>query len=150
MKTQTGLTLVELMVVVAVMAIIATVAYPLYTTQVEKARRAEAKVALESIAMAQERYFTLFGSYASQAQLDDPNGDGDTADSMITTVIEKLDHDGDGNPDNYALAIVSAADSFGVTATAQGAQADDGDCATFTIDQLGAKGATGDEPAKCW
>jgi len=150
MKTQTGLTLVELMVVVAVMAIIATVAYPLYTSQVEKARRAEAKVALESIAMAQERYFTLFGSYASQAQLDDPNGDGDTADSMIESALEKLDRDGDGNPDNYAIVINAAADSFDVTATAQGAQADDGDCATFTIDQLGAKDATGDAPAKCW
>ena len=43
---QRGLTLVELMVVVAVMAIIATIAYPIYTNQVQKSRRADAKVAL--------------------------------------------------------------------------------------------------------
>ena len=46
---QRGLTLVELMVVVAVMAIVASVAYPLYTAQVQKSRRADAKVALQEI-----------------------------------------------------------------------------------------------------
>jgi prepilin-type N-terminal cleavage/methylation domain-containing protein len=59
--TQRGLTLIELMIVLAVMAIIAAVGYPLYTNQVQKSRRADAKIALESVAMVEERFYTIYG-----------------------------------------------------------------------------------------
>ena len=58
-----GLTLVELMIVVAVMAILATVAYPLYTDQVRKVRRSDGRTAVESVALAQERFYTVNGRY---------------------------------------------------------------------------------------
>lgn len=146
-RRQQGLTLIELMVVVAVMAVIAAIAYPLYTNQVQKARRADAKVALEALAMVQERYYTVFGAYASTTQLNDPDGDGDLGDSLIRAPLAKLDRDGDGDPDNYAINFASGGQSFTVTATAQGAQAGDTDCASFTINQAGAKTASDD---KCW
>ncbi|MCP5414315.1 MAG: type IV pilin protein [Chromatiaceae bacterium] len=143
---QGGLTLVELMVVVAVMAIIATIAYPIYTNQVQKSRRADAKVALETIASAQERFYTINGSYGSAANLDDPNGDGDDVDSMIDPVLARLDRNNDGSPDNYAISVTNGGQTFTVTATAQGPQAGDSACATFTINQ---KGET--SPASgCW
>jgi type IV pilus assembly protein PilE len=144
---QKGLTLVELMIVVAVMAVIAAVAYPLYTSQTQKARRADAKIALESLAMAQERYFTINGSYASASELDDPDGDGSDTDSVIDPIIAKLDRNGDGAPDNYAIAVTNTTVSFTVTATAQGAQAGDTACSSFTINQAGTRAASAD---KCW
>jgi len=145
-KRQTGLTLVELMIVVAVMAIIATVAYPLYTAQVQKSRRADAKVALESLALAEERYYTIFGDYGTVAELDDPDGNGNNGDSFIGSALTNLDRDNDGTPDNYTIAVVATTTTFSVTATARGAQSDDTGCATFTIDQIGNKGGG----ANCW
>jgi type IV pilus assembly protein PilE len=144
MRRVRGLTLVELMVVVAVMAIVATIAYPMYTNQVQKARRADAKVALESIALAQERYFTIFGSYGTLAQLNDPNGDGSTADSMVAAVFSNLDRNNDGTPDNYAVAVTATTTQFTLTATRQGAQANDS--CDFELNHLGERTpATG-----CW
>ena len=135
---QSGLTLVELMVTVAVLAILATVAYPLYTTQAQKARRADAKMALETIAMAEERFYTVNGSYTD-----------DLAQLQMPTALQG----GNSEKGYYGLAVEHPGGdvlAFTVTATAQDAQADDGKCATFTIDHVGAKDATGDDPAKCW
>ena len=140
---QQGLTLIELMVVVAVMAVIAAIAYPLYTNQVQKARRADAKVALESLAMAQERYFTINGEY----------GDEDDLAAEIARVESRLDRDGTDGPDDYTFAIDNTNVTFTITATATGAQAGDTDCASFTINHAGVKGASdsGDAASdKCW
>ena len=135
---QRGLTLVELMVVVAVMAIIATVAYPLYTAQVQKSRRADAKVALQSIALAQERHFTINGKYT-----------GGLSTLQIGTTSEQ---------GYYDLSITLAgADNEQFTATADaasgGPQASDDACDRFTIDQLGVKkdfDSGGTENNNCW
>lgn len=134
-KRQKGLTLVELMVVVAVMAVLASIAYPLYTNQVTKSRRADAKVALEMIAMAEERYYTINGAYA--VTLGSLTLDADIA-------------DGDSEKGYYNLSLAqSSGQDFTATASASssGAQANDGHCASFTINQQGAKGATNDN---CW
>jgi len=132
---QRGLTLVELMVVVAVMAIIATVAYPLYTAQVQKSRRADAKVALHSIALAQERFFTINGAYtASLAAL------------QLGTASEQGYY-------NLSIALAGADnEQFTATAAASGtgAQASDTNCAQFTINHQGVKTATDGGGTNCW
>ena len=131
---QRGLTLVELMVVVAVMAIVASVAYPLYTAQVEKSRRADAKVALQEIALAQERFYTINGEYTA---------------GLSTLQIGTTSEQG-----YYNLSINTGTDNQDFTATAAavttGAQAGDSDCAQFTIDQLGTKAATDGGSTNCW
>jgi len=137
MFRQTGLTLVELMVVVAVMAIIATVAYPLYTAQVQKSRRADAKIALETIGAAQERFFTMNGAYTDDLALLD-----------VSTAIQADSSD----KGYYDLSVaVSGAGNTQFTATAtksaSGAQASDTHCTSFTLSQTGAKGATNSD---CW
>ena len=135
MRRQKGLTLVELMVVVAVMAIIATVAYPLYTAQVQKSRRADAKIALEMVAAAQERFFTLNGTYSNTLAALDVSAD-----------IQG----GASNEGYYDISVTRpAADQFTVTADIDSgaAQSGDSDCAQFTLNQVGAKGATS---ANCW
>lgn len=136
MRKQRGLTLVELMVVVAVMAIIAAVAYPLYTAQAQKSRRADAKIALETVAMAQERYYTLNGQYAATLGSLQVSGDiqGGTSDEGYYSV---------------AVAVGGTnSEQFTATAAALSGNAQSGDsaCQTFTLNQLGTKTpATG-----CW
>ena len=133
-----GLTLVELMVVVAVMAIIAAVAYPLYTNQVQKSRRADAKIALETIAMAQERFFTINGSYT---------------DNLATLQVSTAVQGGNSDKGYYTVAVVHPggdAQQFQATASAAGAQSGDSDCASFTINQLGVKTATDLDGTNCW
>ena len=138
---QQGLTLVELMIVVAVMAVIAAVAYPLYTGQTQKARRADAKVALETIAMAQERVYTLSGRYwgigtsTLQAQLPAPLRAAESEQGY------------------YTIAVTQGTNQdFTATATAKSGGAQGGDasnCATFSITHQGVKSHTG-SASNCW
>jgi type IV pilus assembly protein PilE len=62
-KSQTGFTLVELMIVVVILIILAGVGYPLYQDQLRKARRTDARSAAMQVALAQEQYFTRTGRY---------------------------------------------------------------------------------------
>jgi type IV pilus assembly protein PilE len=137
MKNCKGLTLVELMVVVAVLAVLAGIAYPLYTAQTEKARRADAKIALETIALAQERAYTINGSYASSL------GSGTL---QISTALAA----GGSEEGYYNLTLAGGGQAFTATATATGGQSSDTDCATFTINQLGQKTATDGGGTNCW
>lgn len=57
-QAQKGITLIELMIVVAIIGIIAAVALPSYSRYVENARAADAKSALMSLASAMERHHT--------------------------------------------------------------------------------------------
>lgn len=146
---QRGLTLVELMVVVAVMAVIAAVAYPLYTNQVQKSRRADAKIALETIAMAQERFYTINGRFsddytelytgtlAAGAGLAWPCTDTDTCSTAKGYYVVDIRH-------------VTDDQDFEVEATKSGIQAGDDDCAEFTLNQLGVKTATDGGSTSCW
>jgi type IV pilus assembly protein PilE len=140
-RRMAGLTLVELMVTLAVLVILASLVYPAYTTFVLKSRRAEARVALSDLAMAEQRFFTINGRFGTSAQLG----------TAYTDVIDEMtDGDGDGTPDYYSIAVASTTTSFSVTATASGAQGDDGTCSAFVIDELGVRTATGTDPDKCW
>lgn len=139
-RATAGLTLVELIVVVAVMSIIAAVAYPVYTTQMQKVRRADAKVALETLALAQERHYTINGAYANLATL------------SSTNLIPDTLADGDSDKGYYDITVDGlGADNQTYTLTAEvassGPQSDDSDCEEFTLDNVGDKDATGD---KCW
>jgi type IV pilus assembly protein PilE len=137
-RRQQGLTLIELMVVVAVMAVIAAIAYPLYTNQVQKARRADAKVALETLAMAQERYYTINGEYAgtlSSLQVSAEIAGGDSADDYYAITLTQ-----DTKQEYTANA----------EAKSDGPQSGDrGDCRILTIDHQGTKSHTG-SATRCW
>jgi type IV pilus assembly protein PilE len=135
-----GLTLVELMIVVAVMAILATVAYPLYTEQVRKVRRADGRAAVEMVALAQERFYTVNGRYNV---------------NLATVIIDTTSplRTGTSPEGYYAVAVAagptgSIASSFLVTATpvAGKSQASDS-CTSITVNSTGTRGGTG---TKCW
>ena len=135
---QRGLTLIELMVVVAVLAILSAVAYPLYTNQVQKSRRADAKVALQTIALAQERFFTINGEYAA---------------NLSTLQVSPEIQGGASDEGYYTITLTRSGtdnEQFSVTAETTGPQADDTDCEEFTIDNRGVKTATDGGGTNCW
>ena len=64
MKSRMGFTLIELLVVVVIIAILAAIAIPMYTNYMQRARRADAKTALEQFRAAQEMFRAERGSYS--------------------------------------------------------------------------------------
>lgn len=132
-QSEAGFTLIELMIVVAVVAILAAIAVPSYQEQVRKSRRAQAKSDLVEYAQMAERYFTVNNSYVGFA--------------LPTTQSPR-----EGGTARYVLALnpAATATTFTITATAQGAQAEDR-CKDLSVTNTGAKGHTGSVPlSECW
>jgi len=69
MKSKDGITLIELLVVIVVVAILAAIAIPGYTGYLQRARRADAKTALEQLRAAQEMRRAERGSYSTDLTL---------------------------------------------------------------------------------
>lgn len=63
---QNGVTLVELLIVIAIVGILAGIAYPSYQSHVESTRHSDAKVKLLEIMQLQRRYFTDNNTYTDQ------------------------------------------------------------------------------------
>ena len=91
-----GFTLIEMMIVLCVLAIIALIALPSYGAQ-NKARRTEGKILLQTVLIAEERYYLNFNRYTSDAG---PSGLGVAAESQPGGyyALAKLLLSGDGSP----------------------------------------------------
>lgn len=63
MKPRQGMTLVELLIVMAVVGVLAALAYPSYANYVLKTRRTEGQVALLDAMQQQERYYSENNRY---------------------------------------------------------------------------------------
>jgi type IV pilus assembly protein PilE len=64
-----GITLIELLVVILIVGILAAIAIPVYTNYMQRARRADAKTALEQVRAAQEMWRAEHGGYSTDATL---------------------------------------------------------------------------------
>jgi type IV pilus assembly protein PilE len=129
-----GITLIELMIVVAIVAILAAIAYPSYRQYAIRANRTEAKVALLQITQGLEKCFTRYHAY------------NDALCTVNTTFNTPEGH--------YAIAPSGGAVgamTYVLTATPQGGQADDARCGTLRIDETGMRTETGSgDVGDCW
>ena len=64
LKSKRGITLIELLIVAAIVAILAGIAIPMYNGYMQRARRADAKTALEQLRASQEMRRAERGSYS--------------------------------------------------------------------------------------
>jgi len=129
-RTNRGLTLIELVVVLAVLAILASMAYPSFVAFVIRSNRSEARAALMDIQLAQERHRMRNDSYAA--------------------TLSDLGIDAQSERGYYELE-VTAADrgGFTATATAVGRQANDiVACRTMTLTIT--QGNESRTPGECW
>ena len=136
-----GFTLIELMIVVAIVAILAAIAYPSYQDSVRKSRRADTKSVLLEAAQWMERRYTENNSYLVDYAADFP------------TAFKKSPKEGGPVGGYYAITLVSAQNSFTLTATPQTTGGQDKDsCGGLTFTNTGAKGVlgTGATVAQCW
>jgi len=121
MKSKKGITLIELLVVILIVGILAAVAIPAYSNYMIRARRADAKTALEQLRAAQEMRRAERGSYETGIA------------ALRTTWGAPAATVGDYN---ITLAATTATYTGTATPIPGGRQAVDG---ALTIDQDGAK-----------
>jgi type IV pilus assembly protein PilE len=136
---QKGMTLIELMIVVAIIGIISAIAYPAYQTYTQNARRAVAQGNLLELAQWMEREFTATGTYPN------PAASVNLPFSISPKTAGRVD---------YNLTLIDA-NTTNTTFTLQavaavgGSQTND-DCGTLTVDQIGTTAAASGAPADCW
>ncbi len=131
--TLAGFTLIELLVTIAIVAILSTLAYPGYQSFITEARRGEATRELQAFAAGMERYYA--------------NNDASYKDASATRITGSS-HTEHGY---YSLAVTlsNSNQSYTLSATATGAQANDSKCPSFTLTSTGKEGPTATFD-QCW
>lgn len=144
-KKERGITLIELMVVVAIVGILAAIAYPGYQEQIRRARRADAQAALMGLANALERHFTANNTYCDAGGGGGANSCGGATNDTGSPSIYSTQSPLDGLPKYYNLTINPVtASSYTLNATPITGTAQAGDkCGTFTLTHTGVKGISG-------
>jgi type IV pilus assembly protein PilE len=142
---QSGITLLELMIVVVIIAIIASSAYPLYVQYVIRAKRAAGTSMLLQVADRQQQYFMDNKSYASSLE-----SLGFSASPFMMDEEGKLVPAADDDRIYEISLSDTSATTYTATAEPQLQQAEkDTQCASLTLTHSGEKGHTGGG-TKCW
>lgn len=128
---QDGVTLVELLIVVAIIGILAAIAYPSYDNYLRKGRRADAQTLMMDIGTKQQQYLLD----ARQYTITIGNGGLNIATSgwnCAATCTNSFY--------TVSVAVTAGPPTFTITATPQGAQVPDG---ALTLDHQGNRTRSG-------
>lgn len=143
-RRQRGITLMELLTVVALIGILTSIAVPSYRAYIERTQRTDATSALLRVASAQEKFYLANNTYADTDGMADAPPDG-LGISQTDLNLYDLSIESDDLTLGYTVVAVP---------TEGGGQESDEDCARFTLDQSQlrtAETAGGDaNTATCW
>ncbi|TDF80265.1 type IV pilin protein [Pseudomonas sp. H9] len=133
MKRQKGLSLIELLIVIAVVGILASIVYPSYRDQLRKAARTEIVGLLLTSAQQLERHYTRAGQYSD-------------TDAMVLSLASGTAH--------YRLQAVREEMSFTLLARRlPGGLMQADSCGDYALDQAGVRGNPdnfGNSSDGCW
>lgn len=121
-----GMTMIELVIVMAVLAIIVAIAIPSYTAYTLRANRTDALDELLRQAAFQQRQYTINNQFVAVANFASSRGS-----YQIQT------------------AVANAGQSYTLMAVPQARQTDD-TCGTLTLTNLGQKTASAGDNQRCW
>lgn len=132
-----GFTLIEVMITVAIVAILASIAYPSYLRYIIRSNRSAAQGYMLEVTNLQQRYLLDARAYAADLATLNSSAPSHVSSNYTVTTAPKTG---------------TTLPGFRVTATPIGSQlARDTDCAQLTIDESGAKTASGNNGvAGCW
>ncbi len=140
-RASLGMTLIELMIVVAIIGILASIAYPSYQEYVRRGQRSEARAQLMEAAQFMERNFTMNNSYAGVGAAQLNTAGLDQSPKLPQAAV-------------YNIVPVTALATYTLTAVPVGGGMMAGDrCGTLRINQTGAQDVTGGATAtaaECW
>ena len=141
-----GITLIELITVVAIVGILTSIAVPSYTAYVRRANRAEAPAALLALGTAQEKFYLECNTYSTAISTGATSCAGPNL--QFKTTSER---------GYYTVAVTAAnANAWTATATAVAGQPQikDTKCRTFQLTSAGVKTSTDSSSAtttsECW
>lgn len=133
MDKQNGISLIELLIVIAVVGILASIAYPGYREQLKQSARTEVVGLLFESAQQLERHYARAGQYSD-------------SEAVVTPLMNGTVH--------YTLQAVRDEESFTLLARRRpaGLMMDD-ECADYALDQAGVRsnpGSAEQAPGGCW
>jgi type IV pilus assembly protein PilE len=130
----TGFTLLEVMITIGIIGILSVIAYGAYSQNVIAAKRTDARSSLQTISTTLEKCKSLYGSYNS-------------ANCSIANGSTQASTEG-----YYDIKVESAASTFSLTAkpSSGSSQANDTDCTSLILNNLGQQSGTGADSTQCW
>lgn len=146
-NTQTGLTLIELVITVAIISILAGLALPAYDSYTRKSVRGAAKAELSKVSGLMETYYTnnktCTTDLTNLGYAISPTYIDKTGNEVAATSADRV----------YSITVTSCTANtrtYSLTAAPLQGQANDTECANLTLNSLGQRNASGSKGTKCW